>query len=217
MQDKSDSPDSATPKSHGSTVERRGRLEAILFLAKEPMNTRKLAQLANLFDGSDARVLSRQLNRLYDECGRAFRIEEIGGGLQLRTRPAFSTWLRRLGHIPRELRLSGPAMETLSVVAYRQPVVRADIEAIRGVACGEILRQLMERDLVRIAGRSDELGRPFLYGTSKYFLQVFGLRSLDEMPRAAVFRDSLVDNAADQLQAGHDSTANAGTTDEGVT
>jgi segregation and condensation protein B len=83
-----------------------------------------------------------------------------------------------------EVRLSAPAMETLAVVAYRQPVLRAEVEAIRGVQCGEILRQLMERDLVRIAGRSEELGRPFLYGTTRRFLEVFGLRHLDELPRA---------------------------------
>jgi segregation and condensation protein B len=86
-----------------------------------------------------------------------------------------------------EVRLSAPALETLAVVAYRQPLGRAEIEAVRGVQCGEILRQLMERDLVRIVGRSEELGRPFLYGTSKRFLQVFGLRHLDELPRPAGF------------------------------
>jgi segregation and condensation protein B len=79
-------------------------------------------------------------------------------------------------------------METLAVVAYRQPVLRAEIEAIRGVQCGEILRQLMERDLVRIVGRSEELGRPFLYGTTRYFLEVFGLRHLDDLPRGDLFR-----------------------------
>ena len=82
-----------------------------------------------------------------------------------------------------EVRLSAPALETLAVVAYRQPVLRAEIEAIRGVQCGEVLRQLIERDLVRIAGRSEELGRPLLYGTTRQFLQVFGLRHLEDLPR----------------------------------
>ena len=193
----------------GDDLARRGRLEAVLFLSKEPLNTRKLAQLANLVDGTDARTLIRQLNRIYDEHGRAFRVEEIAGGWQLRTRPQFATWLRRMGYIPKTLRLSAPAMETLAVVAYRQPVLRADIEAVRGVACGEILRQLMDRELVRVAGRSEELGRPYLYGTTRQFLQVFGLRSLDDLPRAALFRVSLVDKVGDESQAGHDSNANA--------
>ena len=88
--------------------------------------------------------------------------------------------------------MSAPAMETLSVVAYRQPVVRAEIEAIRGVASGEILRQLLERELVRISGRSEELGRPYLYSTTKQFLQVFGLGSLEELPRAHILSSSVV-------------------------
>ena len=103
---------------------------------------------------------------------------------QLMTRAKFAPWLRRLQAAAAEVRLVAPAMETLAVVAYRQPVLRAEIEAIRGVQSGEVLRQLIERDLVRIAGRSNELGRPFLYGTTKQFLQVFGLRHLDELPRA---------------------------------
>ena len=98
-------------------------------------------------------------------------MEEIAGGFQLLTRSGFASWLRRLGHVPAEIRLSAPALETLAVIAYRQPVLRADIEAIRGVNCGEMLRQLMERDLVRICGRGDELGRPYQYGTTKRFLQ----------------------------------------------
>ena len=159
------------------------RLEAVLFLAREPLATRKLAQLAGLADGTEARTLVRTLNRLYDEEGCAFRAVEVAGGFQLMSRAKFAPWLRRLDGSAAEVRLSGPAMETLAVVAYRQPVLRAEIEAIRGVQCGEILRQLMERDLVRIVGRSEELGRPFLYGTTREFLQVFGLRHLDELPR----------------------------------
>jgi segregation and condensation protein B len=151
-----------------------------------------LAHFAGLADGTEARTLIRQLNQRYDEAGRAFRIEEVAGGFQLLTRPQFAPWLRRLEYIPAEVRLSAPAMETVAVVAYRQPVLRAEIEAIRGVSCGEILRQLLERDLVRIGGRSDELGRPYLYTTTKRFLKLFGLQSLEQLPRADVLcaRDS---------------------------
>ena len=163
-------------------TERLARLEAVLFLAREPSGTRKLAELADLADGTEARTLVRKLNRLYDEEGSAFRAVEVAGGFQLVSRPQFASYLRRLHGPTVEVRLSAPAMETLSVVAYRQPVLRAEIESIRGVQCGELLRQLMERDLVRIAGRSEELGRPFLYGTTRRFLQVFGLRHLDELP-----------------------------------
>ena len=159
-----------------------GRLEAVLFLSRVPLGSRKLAELAGLADGTKARTLVRSLNRRYDAEGTAFRVEELAGGFQLLTRPKFAPWLRRLHATPVEVRLSGPALETLAVVAYRQPVLRAEIEAIRGVQCGEILRQLIERDFVRIIGRSEELGRPLLYGTTRLFLQVFGLRHLEDLP-----------------------------------
>lgn len=164
------------------------RTEAVLFVAREPLSSRRLAHFAGLLDGTEARTLVRRLNRLYDADGSAFRVEEVGGGFQLMTRSPFGKWLRRLFQAPVETRLSSPALETLAVVAYRQPVLRADVDAVRGVDCGEILRQLMERELVRIVGRSDDLGRPYLYGTTKRFLQIFGLRHLEDLPRAGILR-----------------------------
>lgn len=159
-----------------------------MFLAKEPLNSRKLAQLANLADGTEARTLVRSLNRLYDAAHRAFRVEEISGGYQLLTRGKFADWVRRVAGGDDPSRLSTPAMETLAIIAYRQPVPRADVEAIRGVNCGEIIRQLMDRDLVQIRGRSEDLGRPFLYGTTSAFLRTFGFRSIDDLPRQDEFR-----------------------------
>ena len=185
-----------------SIEDKIARLLAVLFLGKEPLSTRKLSQYANLADGTEARTLVAHLNRQLDESGRAFRAESVAGGYQLVTRPKFAKWLRRLEHVPGEVRLSAPALETLAVVAYRQPVLRADVEAIRGVSCGEILSQLLSRDLIRIGGRSQELGRPYLYNTTKRFLQVFGLRSLDQLPRTdnwrRVLRDALPSNSANE-------------------
>lgn len=163
-------------------------LEAVLFLARAPLSSRKLAQLAGLPDGTRARTLLLRLNESYDAAASAFRVEEFAGGYQLLTRPCFAPWLRRMCEVPVEVRLSSPALETLAIVAYRQPVLRAEVEAIRGTQCAELLRQLMDRDLVRIVGRSEELGRPFRYGTTPRFLQVFGLRSLDELPRSGTLR-----------------------------
>jgi segregation and condensation protein B len=163
-------------------------VEALLFLSRQPQTSRKLAEMARLADGTKARTLVRTLNRRYDAEGSAFRVEEVAGGFQLMTRSKFAPWLQRLHSAPAEIRLSPSAMEALAVVAYRQPVLRTEIEAIRGVQSGEVLRQLIERDLVRIAGRSGELGRPFLYGTTKRFLQLFGLRHLDELPQAMALR-----------------------------
>jgi segregation and condensation protein B len=167
-----------------SQAEKQRRIEAVLFLSREAVSSRKLAKLAGLADATEARTLIRQLNQQYEEDRRVFRIEEVAGGMTMLTRPQFAPWLRRLAHLPRVTKLSQSAMETLAVVAYRQPVLRADVEAIRGVGCSEVLKQLMESELVRISGRSEELGRPYLYGTTNRFLQIFGLRSADRLPRA---------------------------------
>lgn len=169
-------------KQENDPVLRRRRTEAVLLFHRGPVMLRKLAQLAGLADATEARTLLRQLNEIYDRSGSALRVEEIAGGYQLLTRAGLAPWLRRFASAPPAIRLSTPAMETLAVVAYRQPVLRANIEAIRGVACGEILRQLMQRDLVRICGRSEELGRPYLYGTTKLFLQTFGLKDVQSLP-----------------------------------
>ena len=178
-----------------SELAKRQRVEGTLFLGREPMPSRKLAQFADLKDSNEARTIVRHLNEQYDQTGRAFRVEEVGGGFQLMTRPVFSQWLRRFEHIPNAKRLSSPAMETLSVIAYEQPATRADVEAIRGVGCGEVLRQLMERDMVKIAGRSEDLGRPYLYATTRKFLQAIGLTSLEELPE--IKRSQILMNASD--------------------
>ena len=179
-------------------------LEAVLFLASQPLSSRKLAQLVHLSDGTAARTMIKELNTLYESSVRSFRVEEVAGGYQLRTQKIFAPWIRKMVSVPSEIRMSGPAMETLAVVAYRQPVMRTDIEKVRGVQCGEILRQLMERGMVRISGRADELGRPFLYGTTRNFLEVFGLRSLDELPRASM------------LRANEDASEHESMTEEGI-
>jgi segregation and condensation protein B len=180
---------------------RRSRLEAVLFLAREPLTLRKLAQSANLADATEARTLLAELRRVYDARTAAFQVEQLAGGYQLRTRPKFAPWLRPLVRPGEQIRLTQPALETLAVVAYRQPVLRADVEAIRGVACGEILRQLMDRDLLRIVGRSEELGRPLWYGTTRRFLEVFGLCSLDELPLAAQLRRGAQRESGDKSKA----------------
>ncbi|MCC9654330.1 SMC-Scp complex subunit ScpB [Rhodopirellula halodulae] len=160
----------------------RARVEGVLLIAKSPLNYRRLAALANVEDATSARTLVGELNELYERMGRGIRIEQVAGGQRMMTRSVVAPWLRRLGFLAPAVRLSWPMMETLAVVAYRQDVTRADIEAVRGVACGEILRQLMQLDLVRISGRSEELGRPYLYGTTKRFLKICGLASIKSLP-----------------------------------
>ena len=158
------------------------RLEASLFVAREPLPIRRLAKLSRLSDATRARSLLKKLNTLFDKSGTAFRIEHLAGGFQLITRPQFGPWVRRTLDYSAENRLSNAAMETLSIIAYRQPVTRAEIEAIRGVGSEEMLRQLLDRDLIAIGGRSDDLGRPNFYITSRYFLRIFGLGRIEELP-----------------------------------
>lgn len=162
--------------------EEMARLEAALFLAREPLTTRRLAKLARLADGTRARVLLRELRQLQDASGAAMRVEPIAGGFQLLSRSAFGPWIRRLQEHPFANRLSAAGMETLAIVAYRQPVTRAEIEAIRGVGSEEMLRQLLDRDLVAVGGRVEELGRPHVYVTTRRFLAVFGLSRLEDLP-----------------------------------
>lgn len=162
----------------------RRRLEAVLLMARAPITSRKLGKLAGLEDGTQSRTMIRDLNRHYDQIGRAFQIKRIAGGYQMLTRPQFANWIERLEANPRRQKLSKSAMETLTVVAYRQPIIKADIEAVRGVSCGEMLRQLLESNFVRIVGRSESLGRPYLYGTTRQFLANFGFASIRELPGA---------------------------------
>jgi segregation and condensation protein B len=159
-------------------------LEAALLIADEPLPARKLVQVAGLADVAAVRRLLHKLQDFYDADGSAFELEELAGGFQLMTRPEYHRWLTTLRRSQQDLRLMPASRETLALVAYRQPIMRADIEAIRGVHCGETLRLLMEKGLVKIVGRHDSLGRPVLYGTTKRFLQVFGLKSLKDLPNA---------------------------------
>jgi segregation and condensation protein B len=163
-------------------------LEAALLAADEPLTTRRLAAAAGLSDAAEARRLVRKLQALYDAGGSAFQIEEVAGGFQLLTRPEYHRWLLRVRRSAGDVRLTAVARETLAIIAYRQPIVRADIEVIRGVHCGEVLRLLLEKGLIRIAGRDNTLGRPQLYATTKKFLQVFGLKSLRDLPQADQLR-----------------------------
>ena len=164
------------------------RLEAVLLVADGALSFRKLAQFATLADVPEARSLVQELNEKLDRGGAAFRIENVATGVRMMTRPQFSMWLDRLHNRQARVKLSPPMLETLSIVAYRQPVTRADVEKIRGVQASEMLRQLMERGLLRITGEDDSLGRPFLYGTTKQFLEEYGFGSLDDLPMADTLR-----------------------------
>jgi len=160
------------------------RVEAALMATDDPLTPRRLAAVADLPDAAAARTLVQRLQALYDKDGSAFQVVELAGGYQLLTRPEYHSWLLRARRLNVDLRLSASSRETLAIVAYRQPITRAEVEAIRGVQCSDILRLLMEKGLLRIAGRDESLGRPVLYGTTRRFLQCFGLKSLRDLPQA---------------------------------
>ena len=164
------------------------RLEAALFAAEGSLTARKLVQFAALPSASEVPELIDQLNLAYEASGTSFRVERLATGYQLMSRPNFARWLDKIHERQARLKLSPPAMESLTIIAYRQPLTRADLEEVRGVQSTEILKQLMERGLVKVVGEHDSLGRPYLYGTTKLFLESFGVRSLDEMPMADVLR-----------------------------
>lgn len=158
-------------------------VEALLFAAEEPLAARRLAGIVE--DATPALIedLIDELDADYVREGRAFRIREIAGGYQIVTRPEFAEWVHKLHGPGSAPRLSQAALETLSIVAYKQPVTRAELESIRGVNVDGVLRTLVDRELVRVAGRAEGIGRPLLYGTTDHFLEYFGLPGLDALPR----------------------------------
>ena len=173
-------------------------VEAILFAADTPMPPAKIAQVLGIGNARDARKHIAALNEEYARWELSFRIEEIAGGYQMLTLPAYNTWLVKLLRARQETKLSPAAMETLAIVAYKQPCTRADIEAIRGVAAGDMLNRLREMNLIKIVGRAEDLGRPLLYGTSKRFLEVFGLPSVAELPQVEALGAGTTESPRDE-------------------
>ena len=157
-------------------------VEAVLFASDESLTE---ARLASIVETSTKQIRQhiKNLNDKYKANNNAFRIEQIAGGYQMLTLSPYNHWLKKLLRVRSDTKLSPAAMETLAIIAYKQPVMRADIEAIRGVAVGEVIRSLSYKGLVKIVGRAEVLGRPMLYGTTKKFLEVFGLNTLKDLPK----------------------------------
>ncbi len=157
-------------------------VEAVLFASDESLSE---ARLANIVETSvkQVRQCVQNLNDKYRTNNNAFRIEQIAGGYQMLTLSPYNYWLKKLLRARSDSKLSPAAVETLAIIAYKQPVMRADIEVVRGVAAGEVIRTLCYKGLVKIVGRAEVLGRPMLYGTTKKFLEVFGLNTLKDLPK----------------------------------
>ena len=157
-------------------------VEAVLFASDEPLTLTRLANIVGT-GAKQTRQYIKNLNDKYQANNNAFRIEQIAGGYQMMTLSSYNHWLKKLLQVRDQSKLSPAALETLAIIAYKQPIIRADIEAVRGVAVGEIIRNLMYKGLVKIVGRAEVLGRPMLYGTTKKFLEIFGLNSLKDLPK----------------------------------
>ena len=157
-------------------------LEALLLGTHHPLTPARLAELLGLPGTRAIRPAVTALNDAYAQTDRSFRVEQVAGGYQILTLPRFGEVLKKLHQKEIDAKLTKAAVETLAIVAYKQPILRADVEAIRGVASGETIRSLMEKHLVKIAGRAEIPGRPILYGTTKRFLELFGLNTLKDLP-----------------------------------
>ena len=158
-------------------------VEAVLFASDAPLEAEEIARADESLNEDLVEEAIRELNAVYSESERAFEIRELGEGYQLLTRADFAPYLERFDTVPRPSHLSGPALETLAIIAYRQPIGRIEMEYIRGVSSAGVIRTLQDRALVDVVARGEGLGRPLLYGTTQRFLEHFGFRSLEDLPR----------------------------------
>ncbi|MEW6544218.1 MAG: SMC-Scp complex subunit ScpB [Nitrospirota bacterium] len=164
-------------------------LEALLFVSQGPLTVERMASVLEGVPKAELRQALKRMQEEYEAAGRSLQLVEIAGGFQLVTRPDYAPWIKRLEKAKAAPKLSRSAMESLAIIAYKQPIVRSEIEHIRGVETSGVIRTLLERKLVRIVGRKDVPGRPIMYGTTKYFLQHFGLRDLSELPPLREFKE----------------------------
>ncbi len=179
--------DGGEPDDDGTTADAvtdmESVVEAILFASDEPLTAARLVSVVETGSVKQIRRSVKNLNRKYAGGNCAFRIEQIAGGYQMMTLPPYNHWLKKLLRVRRDSKLTQASLETLAIIAYKQPIIRADVEAIRGVASGEVIRNLMYKGQVKIVGRAEVIGRPMLYGTTRKFLDIFGLNSLKDLPK----------------------------------
>jgi segregation and condensation protein B len=163
-------------------------IEALLFASSKPLSIPEIHRCLPDVSPSDIRAALTDLQGSYDSMDRSFRLKEVAGGYQIRTQSAYAPYvIRMLKSSPS--RLSRAALETLAIIAYKQPIIRQEIEQLRGVDAGGILRTLLEKDLIRVMGRKTIPGRPLIYGTTKRFLEVFDLKDLESLPKLKEFKE----------------------------
>lgn len=185
-------------------------VEALLFASEAPIRADEIARVDESLDEDVVERAIAALRTEYLEAERAFDIAELAEGYQLLTRPEYASYLERFDSVPKPSRLSGPALETLAIIAYRQPIGRVEIEYVRGVGCAGVIRTLQDRALVDVVGRGEGLGRPLLYGTTSHFLEHFGFRSLEDLPRTEELPVVLRDLSDAILPEGEESEVEGG-------
>ena len=173
-------------------------VEALLFVSNDSLSQEQIGNIIEDVKPGEISGAIEQLKEEYAKTGRTFQIVEVAGGWQMMTDPSMAKWVRRL-YKRAKPRLSAPSLETLAIIAYRQPLARSEIEMIRGVNVDGVIYTLMERGLIKVAGHKDAPGRPILYGTTKEFLQHFGLNSLRELPMLKEFKESDLDFSQEQI------------------
>ncbi len=184
----SEDPSPETP-SISEIRELTGILEALLFMVADPLPIHRIAALLGTVPKQEIEQALMRLKEDYAQEGRGLHLAEIAGGYRIVTKPDYAPWIKRLDKVKAPAKLSRSALESLAIIAYRQPIVRGEIEQIRGVETSGVLRTLLERKLVRIVGRKEEPGRPIMYGTTKFFLEHFGLRDLSQLPPLREFKE----------------------------
>lgn len=167
----------------------KGILEALLFVTAEPIPVTRFLALLGAVTKQDVDLALASLAQDYEQEGRGLQLAEVAGGYRIVTKAEFAPWLKRLEKVKSPSKLSRSALESLAIIAYKQPIVRAEVEQIRGVETSGVIRTLLERKLVRIVGRKEEPGRPIMYGTTKFFLEHFGLRDLSQLPPLREFKE----------------------------
>ncbi len=174
----------------------QGIVEALLMASDRPLGASRIASLLDGVQAGDVRAYVEDLNALYGRTGRSFKISEIAGGFLYMVHSEYGVWVRRLLKDKAPVRLSSAALETLAIIVFKQPVMKAEVEHIRGVSVDGVVRHLLEKGLIRIAGRSDAPGRPLLYGTTRDFLKHFGLKTLSDLPKVRELNELLEDKVA---------------------
>lgn len=174
-------------------------IENLLFITDRPLKPSRIAEVVEHISSKRVLEIIQELAKEYEDTGRAVRILEIGGGYQMCTKPEYGRWVRKLYNEKMTTRLSNAALETLAIIAYKQPVTRAEMEMIRGVDVAAPLERLLERGLVRVLGKRDTIGRPMVYGTTDEFLRLFGLNKISELPDLQVFAAKQVQEKQEDL------------------